>query len=142
TNASFRDYLRQADAVLSHYRHGVDSKLHPPAKRLHYNFMARGEPLSNPLLLDEGPSVLHALRDMAGYTMEVKFLISTILPESLVDRSLHDIFFEESLYPEIYYSIYSVNPEFRRRWLPRALPVEIALEKLVAWQQRTCKIPK
>jgi adenine C2-methylase RlmN of 23S rRNA A2503 and tRNA A37 len=58
----------------------------------------------------------------------------------LGDRLLEDIFIR--YHPEIYYSIYSVHEQFRHRWLPKALPAEEALDRLVAWQRSTYKICK
>lgn len=43
--------------------------------------------------------------------------------------------------PDIYYSLYSTDPAFRRRWMPKALPVDVALGKLVRYQELTRKIP-
>src|SRR5690349_16667872 len=40
------EFLEQADAVLDYYRRAA-----PPAKSVHFNFMARGEPLANRVLL-------------------------------------------------------------------------------------------
>ena len=71
--------------------------------------------------------------------LHARFLISTILPNGLL-RPLDEIF--DRYYPEIYYSLYSTDETFRRRWLPHAQPVAAALDQLAAWQRRTYKIIK
>src|SRR5262249_15590820 len=58
----------------------------------------------------------------------------------LGDRALEDVFL--SHHPEIYYSIYSMDEGFRRRWLPKALPADEALDRLVSWQRATYKLCK
>lgn len=46
------------------------------------------------------------------------------------------------IHPDIYYSLYGVDQDFRRKWFPNAAPVDCALEQLVEWQEHTHKIPK
>jgi adenine C2-methylase RlmN of 23S rRNA A2503 and tRNA A37 len=130
------EFLEQADTVLDHYRRKA-----PPARAVRFNFMARGEPLANPVLLSNADELLV---DLAGraVALEVRprYLVSTIFPRELGDRLLEDIFLTH--HPEIYYSVYSINKRFRRRWLPKALPVAEALDRLVSWQRNTYKICK
>jgi adenine C2-methylase RlmN of 23S rRNA A2503 and tRNA A37 len=103
--------------------------------------MARGEPLANPVLLSHADELLGDLNQRAlALKLRPRYLVSTIMPRELGDRRLEDIFV--SYHPEIYYSIYSVREQFRRRWLPKALPVEEALDLLVSWQRSTYKICK
>lgn len=130
-HASREDYLRQAEVVIEHYR-ATNRK----AKLVHFGFMARGEPLDNPKLDDD---VLHGLGKMAikeGLTP--RFCISTILPKSRGNVLLTDTF--KLIFPDIYYSVYSMNPEFRKKWLPKALPTEEAFALLADYQWRTRKI--
>lgn len=130
------EFLEQADTVLHYYRTEA-----PPAKVVHFNFMARGEPLANAHLLHNADELLGRLADRAMASgLRPRYLISTILPRELGDRPLEDIF--TTYHPELYYSIYSVREAFRRRWLPKALPVEDALDRLAAWQRATYKICK
>lgn len=136
-DASHEDFIGQAKAVLTHYR------TQPPAPLVHFNFMSRGEPLDNPVLQTEADPLLRALRDLAEQRgLSAKYLISTILPDTMADKSLTDLFTDPDIYPELYYSLYSVDPSFRKRWLPRAITPELALEKLVTWQAVTGKVPK
>src|SRR3954468_7708240 len=49
------EYVAQAEVVLGHYR-GVE-----PATVAHFNFMARGEPLLNPVLVEHAGELLDRL---------------------------------------------------------------------------------
>jgi adenine C2-methylase RlmN of 23S rRNA A2503 and tRNA A37 len=130
------EFLEQADTVLDHYRRAA-----PPARAVHFNFMARGEPLANALFLAHADEVLGELGQRAvALGLRPRYLVSTIFPRELGDRLLEDIFL--SHHPEIYYSIYSVRESFRVRWLPRALPADEALDRLASWQRSTYKICK
>src|SRR5262249_60320337 len=53
-------------------------------------------------------------------------------------RMLEDVF--GTSHPDVYYSIYSMSDRFRRRWLPKALPAETALDRLASWQRSTHKL--
>ncbi len=129
------ELLEQADRVLDHYR------TQPPARSVHYNFMARGEPLLNHTLLHDSGSLLDGLWQRAdALALRARFLVSTILPVEHGDRPLEDVF--RRFHPEIYYSLYSMSPAFRRRWLPKAQPAEVALDRFAAWQRATYKIIK
>lgn len=135
-DVTHEEFLQQADTVLDFYRREA-----PKARSVHFNFMARGEPLANPLLLSGADALLDALGQRAtALSLRPRFLVSSILPRSLGDLALEDIFVRH--HPEIYYSIYSVNEAFRRRWLPKALPAFEALDRLASWQRHTYKIFK
>jgi adenine C2-methylase RlmN of 23S rRNA A2503 and tRNA A37 len=128
------EYVAQAEVVLEHYR-GVE-----PARLAHFNFMARGEPLLNPVIVQRSGELLDRLWRLAdGHGLHARFLISTIMPKRLA-RSLVDMF--DRYHPELYYSLYSTDDSFRRRWLPNAQPVDAALDQLAAWQRATSKIVK
>jgi 23S rRNA (adenine2503-C2)-methyltransferase len=128
------EYVAQAEVVLDHYR-SVE-----PARTVHFNFMARGEPLLNSVVVHRSGELLGQLWRLAeGHGLRARFLISSIMPKGLT-RSLADIF---DLYqPELYYSLYSTDESFRRRWLPNAQPVDAALDQLAEWQRATSKIIK
>ncbi len=135
-NASVGDLVEQARKVLSWYDENG-----PNAKVVHFNFMARGEPLDNSQILSNGEELLSRLAEEArARDLFPKFQISTIIPTSFKGQALTDVF--PVIHPEIYYSIYNMNPAFRRRWLPRALPAEHGLALLKDWQYLTSKIPK
>lgn len=137
-NALPVDYLTQASKVLKHYC--ADSH---KAKYMHYNFMARGEALANPNLLDNADSILYQLGTLAtsfDANLGVKFNVSTIMPKSL-DRELYEVF--KVIHPTLYYSLYSTNEDFRKKWMPQAMNLDDALSLLKNYQdfsKKTIKI--
>lgn len=132
-DATFAEIIEQAATVLDYYHREAS-----PARIVHFNFMARGEPLANRALAADGDSLLSELSQRAvALSLRPRHLISTIYPKAL-DRPLDDVFV--SHHPDIFYSIYSMSPRFRRRWLPKALPAEIALDRLTQWQRSSQKI--
>lgn len=129
------DFLHQADTIFRHYR-----RENKPAKYMHYNFMARGEALANKHLIDNGDGILSGLALMPiQEKLNVKFNISTIMPVTL-KKSLTDIF--KIMTPTIYYSLYCVDPLFRKKWMPAAMEVDQALDLLKDYQDMTKKIVK
>jgi len=134
-DSSHNDFVAQAIQVFKHYR-----KETKPAKYMHYNFMARGEPLANKILLDSGDDLLQKLEQVAkGEGLPAKFNISTIMPVSL-KKSLSDIF--NYINPTIYYSIYSTNSKWRKDWMPAAMDSDEALRMLRDYQDFSKKIVK
>jgi 23S rRNA (adenine2503-C2)-methyltransferase len=133
-NADQSDFLSQYDVILRHYAQDA------PAPVVHINFMARGEALANPTITETSTELLSALhargRDLNLHT---KFNMSTIMPVTL-KKSLVDCF--PLVTPTIYYSMYSVDPTFRRKWLPAAMNVDAALDLLYEYQYVTKKIIK
>lgn len=126
--------IEQATRVFDHYR------TTKPARYVHFNFMARGEPLANPHLTQRGDLVLSRLGELAArWGLPAKFGISTIMPRTY-QGELRDSFLHLS--PTLYYSLYSVDEEFRSRWMPGAMPVADALVKLRAYQDFSKKIVK
>jgi 23S rRNA (adenine2503-C2)-methyltransferase len=136
-NTSHDQFIAQARLVLDHYK----TKL--PAKLMHYNYMARGEPLENPGLLSSSSSLFESLNLLASEygDFAVKHIISTIMPKTMLNLELSEIFAGHIL-PEIYYSLYSFDLDFRKKWLPNAIAPGLALDKLLKWQQVTSKRPK
>jgi adenine C2-methylase RlmN of 23S rRNA A2503 and tRNA A37 len=133
-DATFGEMIEQARTVLAHYRCQG-----PPAHTVHFNFMARGEPLASRVLLGDADGLLGELSRLAvALGLRPRHLISTIYPRELGDRRLEDIFVTH--HPDLHYSIYSMSDRFRRRWLPKALPAEAALDRLASWQRSTHKI--
>jgi len=128
--ASVDDYYLQALQVFRHYRELDD------ANRVNFNFMARGEPLANPSILNNWGKVRAPLQSLADqHALVSKYNISTIMPEEMADRKLYDVFGDTGA--QIYYSLYSLDEKFRKRWLPKAMEPHAALWKLVDWQQKT-----
>lgn len=143
-DVTMNEYLEQAGIVFQHYAEMCrNNEVGSFAQRVHFNFMARGEPLANKHFVENADEILRRLKDMAlSYGLEPKFLISTIFPKEMDHKALVDIFKDPEVYPEIYYSIYSTNPKFRKRWLPKAVHPDSALFNLSMWQERTGKKPK
>lgn len=134
-DTSHNDFMAQAIQVFKHYRQ--DKK---PARYMHYSFMARGEPLANKILLDSGDELLTKLGQVAkDEGLPAKFNISTIMPLTL-KKPLIEIF--GYINPTIYYSMYSTNDEWRKKWMPGAMPTDEALAMLKDYQSFSKKIVK
>lgn len=130
--ATLEDYLDQADQVLATYRRRVEAG-QARAGRVHFNFMARGEALSNPHFLAGSNELFQSLAQRAqALGAAPRFLVSTIFPREF-SGDLSQILADERAVP--YYSLYSVNPAFRKRWLPKAADPRRALAALAAFQQ-------
>lgn len=133
-NCDLQDFVNQLESVFAHY------DLDIPAKHMHINWMARGEPLANPTVTETGTELLIRLGQMTREKgLPVKFNISTIMPTTL-RKTLVDVF--PFVHPTIYYSIYSVDEKFRKEWLPGAMPVNRALEILSQYQKISKKLIK
>ena len=134
------EILDQAEKILAHY-HDLLAHNGIPAKQVHFNFMARGEPLHNKHILTQGTSLLMRLGMLAfNAGLHPKFNVSTILPDDMANMRLIDVF--PIVTPTIYYSIYSINQQWRNKWLPTAKNVYEALDDLALYQYTTKKIIK
>jgi adenine C2-methylase RlmN of 23S rRNA A2503 and tRNA A37 len=69
-----------------------------------------------------------------------KFNISTIMPKTLGNRKLSDIF--GLITPTIYYSLYSLEEDFRIEWIPQGMDTDLAFKNLKDYQRITKKIIK
>lgn len=131
-DATYAEIMEQARTVLDYYRDQA------PARIVHFNFMARGEPLASRVIRSQGERLLQELSARAvAMGLRPRHLISTIYPRCF-DLLLDDVFL--NTHPEIHYSVYSMNARFRRRWLPKAAPAEAALDRLTQWQRSSRKI--
>lgn len=136
-DVTIEEYFDQAERVLQYY----DSQ--PQAEMVHFNFMSRGEPFANKIFLKHADEILEGLAELASKRgLKYKFLISTIFPKEMGDLELTSIFKDPELYPEIYYSLYSNEVYFRRKWLPKAMNCGLAMGNLKRWHQHSGKIPK
>jgi adenine C2-methylase RlmN of 23S rRNA A2503 and tRNA A37 len=131
-DATSHQILEQAGLVLEHYKKLV-AQGEPPAPYLHFNFMARGEPLSNMHVNDYMITELGKLA-AERVSLPSKTNISTIMPKTM-KVSLAERFMYSK--PTIYYSLYSTKDAFRDKWLPGAMPHEQALEQLGDYHERT-----
>lgn len=142
-NSDIEGLLKQANAVLAHYVSLVESGKEKPAKHVHFNFMARGEVLNSPIFNDKNLAykTLSQLRNLGeNLGLNVRFLLSTIIPESFEDKSFSDLF--QTIHPYFYYSLYSLNPDFRKVWLSKSLEPKKALIKLAEWAKQSEHQPK
>lgn len=123
--AQLEDFLVQARAVLAHYDEVVGRGAQPAAKRVHFNWMARGEPMLNPCLSKECVPLLAALRSEAqARGLAVQFNVSSIFPAEAALADLEVLAAQPDV--QLFYSLYSMSPEFRKRWVPKGrAPAEV-----------------
>lgn len=134
------EFYEQARYPIAHYKELL-SKGQAPSERVNFNFMARGEPLASKILLNNADELIRGLKnEIKGLNLTPKFNISTIGPQEIENFEFSDIFKEAVEEVTIYYSLYSVKEDFRKRWLPKALPVDVMLGKLKRWQDIGGKI--
>lgn len=136
--ASQEHYVQQTEQVLTTYRQRLEQGM-PPVQWAHVNFMARGEPLLNPTLCTDGEALyerLAACFSRAGVE-DVRFKVSTILPRDFPATA--DALEQALIDPRamLYYSLYSLDPRFRKRWLPKAHDPAVALDAVAEYQART-----
>ena len=67
--------------------------------------------------------------------MEIRFNISTIFPSDAAEVDLVEAFGGWPV--TFFWSLYSLDPAFRRRWLPRAQDPVAVGGRLRAWQEAT-----
>lgn len=133
---SLEEYLLQAQTVLEYYDTVKD--MQGLAQTVNFNFMARGEPLANSVLLENAKELFTQLENMAiARNLKANFNISTIFPQEVEHKDLSQVFKGVTQSYGIYYSLYSVEESFRKRWLPKALDYRLALEKLEKLQADT-----
>lgn len=134
---SFDDYLKQSQYVFHHYEEMLDKGEISPAKHVNFNFMSRGEVFANKQVLNNAKILMDKLSKTPGKLgLTYQFNFSTIMPIELNNIDLGDLLKSEHKH-SIYYSLYSLDENFRKRWLPKALSVDAALESLAKWQQKT-----
>ncbi|QKF94590.1 ribosomal RNA large subunit methyltransferase RlmN/cfr [Fadolivirus algeromassiliense] len=134
-HATQYDYNTQLIQILDHAKK-ID-KSDSKDVRVNINLMARGEPLANKVIINKYPEFYDSLNSIVkdyGYK-ETKINISTIMPYTIADRDLTDIFSDKPV--NLYYSLYSINPSFREKWIPNAISWKLALSKLVNFQEKT-----
>jgi adenine C2-methylase RlmN of 23S rRNA A2503 and tRNA A37 len=155
-DATTLDYNDQLVEILRHYINFTPR----PVKKIHINFMARGEVFSNKYFLKNANNELinlfslnaraneaaeiARLRDPAEIlerlALETKniFNLSTIMPEEIKDIEFNELFQRdfnsETKELRIYYSLYSMKESFRKRWIPKAIEPKLALNKLARFQ--------
>ncbi|UTC29762.1 methyltransferase [Bajunvirus bajun] len=135
TPATLEDYLSQARRVMMHYAE-LEHDGRPPADYVNFNFMARGEPFANPIVLSAFPVLDNDLRQIAADAGigRAQLNLSTIMPLEIAGRDLKEIIGPNRRGVNVYYSLYSMDKDFRKRWLPKAMDPMIALTMLAEWQ--------
>ncbi len=133
-NNTVQNILKQVTQIFE------DQKPVPPL--VHFNFMARGEPLLNPNI-DHG--LFLSLAKLANkYGKESRIKISTIIPKKLLKIKLDDLisrFGDHEI--DIYYSIYTAidYDGFKKKWMPNASVTHEAMRILKRIEANTnCKI--
>jgi adenine C2-methylase RlmN of 23S rRNA A2503 and tRNA A37 len=109
---------------------------------LHLNFMARGEPLANTELLDKWEEFSTYAAGMKYHNAHnVDVLISTIFPKTFNIEDLQKLA-KGPIWPKLYYSAYSAEEKFRKKWLPKAHSYFDGIEFLKEWTYMggNCKI--
>ncbi len=145
--ATVPQMVGQAEQVIEHYKQQVLSRKAKPARTVHFNWMARGEPLLNDLLVRNWMGLAARLEMVADAAKipRVRFNISTIMPKELgngIYPSAQLLAMTEHLQsaphlkPVFFYSAYSAKEEFRRRWLPKAHSLENAIAQLGILQRK------
>lgn len=132
TPATLEDYLEQADQVLDYY---ASRNKERTEQIVNFNFMARGEPLANPVVLHNSKELFDKLGAKAeALGLKPQFMISSIIPEDF-NVDLADIFSDERA--NLYYSLYSTQEKFRKRWLPKAKDCQTSLDMIAKFQSKT-----
>jgi len=105
-------------------------------RTVHVNFMARGDVFNNQGFLSNPWRVIVGLKQLIqkyfSTKVEVKFKLSTIFPWSVSESLFKHTMLKEPLSLrgqgldiEIYYSLYSLQEKFRKKWLPKTLPPRV-----------------
>ena len=125
-------YSTQLNYILEHSKK-IDSDLSSDI-RINVNLMARGEALANKYIINQYPIFYNNMKDLVNkYNYkELKVNLSTIIPYTVKDYELFYIF--KNIPTNIYYSLYSIDPIFRKKWMPNAIPWQLALDKLKKYQ--------
>lgn len=131
-------YNKQLKTVLNYYDYQVKHGLEPSADRVNVNFMARGEPLANKVIMNNFNKLYESYHHMASQRdLDIRMNVSTIMPFTVINRDLYDIFGNDAF---LYYSLYSVKSKFRNDWIPNGIDYNIALDKLKKYQEKTGNI--
>lgn len=102
---------------------------------VHFNFMARGEPMSN---TNVNASLFIALKNLATqYGLESRIKISSIFPLDFKFTQISEIYNAECPPVDFYYSLYSLDTSWRKRWLPKAASPDVAFRWLANFQKNT-----
>jgi adenine C2-methylase RlmN of 23S rRNA A2503 and tRNA A37 len=132
TPATIVEYQAQALEVLS--KLNLAEMQQQGLRKVKFSFMGRGEPLLNPIVLDDWDNLRRTLKSMIPSYFDVEFCVSTIYPLGF-DRVLEDIFKTPDVV--LYYSIYSTDDDFRRKWIGKSHPAFKALTDIRQYLEAT-----
>ncbi len=105
------------------------------AQTVHFNFMARGEPMSNPAV---NRSLFIRLAELAAsYGLMSRIKVSSILPDDVWTHDPKDLHANGCPPVDFYYSLYSTDAAWRRRWIPKAMAPTDAMVWLRKFQKET-----
>ena len=140
-SVSISDFILQATTVLEYLKQNPDRISGNPGM-ISFNFMARGEPLLNSVIRNSARTLFSGLAATAlEHNYHYKFKISSILPRDGGYQTRHIVPYyrmldwicnSNEIDVSLYYSLYSVNEAFRKRWIPNGIPPEMAGEILYA----------
>lgn len=130
THVDIPTYQQQVATVLNSHIQQHESESRDKI-RININLMSRGEALANKHIVshyDQFYDSLHELvvRQLGYHSMKIN--LSTIMPYTIRDHTLSHIFKHKPV--NLYYSLYSMSPAFRQKWIPNAISPTLALDKL------------
>jgi 23S rRNA (adenine2503-C2)-methyltransferase len=131
--ATTTDYILQADKVLGHALEHF-----PNIRRVTFSFMARGEPLANPTILNDSTTLFTELADLAREALGpvlVNFSVSTVMPNRV---DLCQVF--PVIHPRIYFSAYSADDQIRKQLVPNGIPFQEAADRVLEYTKATGKL--
>lgn len=118
-------FTEQMKVILYNHQNSIIDNV-----RCNVNFMARGEPLENQFIINNWNEISERLLKITGdfgiYKNNVKFNVSTIIPKSVVGTATE--MFKGCENTWLYWSYYSHQIAFRKRWMPNASTIERCLE--------------
>lgn len=138
TPATIEDYKDQFDQVFQHYRSQVP--VVGQAVKFEINFMARGDALLNDALLNDHHKLFAYIEGKARLQpmkTEVTFNISTIFPKDIRKTEVLEMLLNPKV--ELFYSLYSLDSEFRKRWLPKAMHPDDVKDEFLLELRDDCK---
>lgn len=130
TDVTIAGYLKQANDVMTLL---IKEEKLSGVRTVHFNFMARGDALANLHFINYRDIVINELARLAESNGLIpKFKISTIFPsDGLFGNGKRNLklWVQNTLemHPgvEFYYSLYSLEPAFRKRWIPKSIDPEL-----------------
>jgi len=138
TDVSFEDYIDQVKQVLTTYTARLQDGM-PRVGRVHVNFMSRGEPLANQTILTNAKNLFNEMERTIKQVepeAEVHFLLSSIVPKTF-DQDILSVLQHKNA--NLYYSLYSLDPGFRKKWLPKASDPYKVFSLIEDYQKQTQK---